>query len=281
VGGPGPAADPGPAPGWGREWRTIFLSVYALFRQPLAAHGEDDIWVSYALSYMALRRCARLGKHGEMAYVHRACVNAHKRYHKRLIRQRWRAALSGDLGRASAPPEPIDLMLDLEEVLGRLPARDAAICRMRLNEEQTFREIGATLGIDASTAHRQYERSIGVIRSALRVYLDETPDVVPIADTIVTRAAAAWESRRGPSRTRSTAGGPPTTRAWRTRSACPTLMRSPPRSSRICGPRWRSSRLSRKTWCAACQAVDRGAGSRGSRPSKKNSLSACSPGTMI
>ena len=166
----GPLPIPSLPPGNGPEWKRIFECVYHEFRRLLAAHGEDDRGTSYSLSYLALRRCARRGKQDELAYVYQACSNAHKRHHKRLINRRWRVAQSDDLAWVGVRPEDVDLRLDLEAVLRRLPPGDAAVCRTRLIEERTFQEIGASLGIDPSTACRRFDRQIGVIRATLRDY---------------------------------------------------------------------------------------------------------------
>jgi DNA-directed RNA polymerase specialized sigma24 family protein len=88
-----------------------------------------------------------------------------------------------------SPPEPSDLLLDLEDVLRRFPPVDAAVCRMRLVEGRTFQEIGAALGIDASTACRRFDRRVGAIRHALRDYMDDAPVILPIAGP-----AGAWAS---------------------------------------------------------------------------------------
>jgi len=175
---PTTAKAPPPFPsGWGPEWKAIFETVRHRFRRALEAHGEGDPWVSYGLSYEALRRRARKGRHGEMAYVHRACVNAHKKYRNRLARQRGRSLPGGDLAPAGVPPEPVDLVIDLEDLLRRLPAGDAAVCRLQLVEGRTFREIGEGLGLAPATACRRFDRRIGAIRVALSEY-GEDPNTV-------------------------------------------------------------------------------------------------------
>jgi DNA-directed RNA polymerase specialized sigma24 family protein len=199
----GPLPIPDLPPHKGPAWKTIFECVHHQFRRLFAAYipsprkGDglpDDIeWTSYALSYLALRQCARLGQQEQLAYVHTACANAHKRHYRSLSKSRRRVTPDqvGVPRGAVVTPESIDLMLDLEGLLESLPAEDATVCRMRLIEGRTFREIGTELGIDPSTAHRRFEQWIGAIRATLRDYQEENRVAIPFAAPVAGREVAA------------------------------------------------------------------------------------------
>lgn len=185
----GPLPIPPLPPGKGREWKTIFDCVYYRFRSLLAAHREGEVWTSYSLSYLALRRCALRRRHEELAYVYEACANEHKRFYKRLLRRRERS--SDGLERVGVEPEAVDLLLDFEDVLRRLSPRDAAVCRMRLVEGRTFQEIGEAMGVDQSTAKRWFDRRAETIRAALGAYDVEPVKTVSVVSLGKDRAVAA------------------------------------------------------------------------------------------
>lgn len=86
----------------------------------------------------------------------KAYLRAKRRYQMRLARLH---ANPGRYGRSvigrhePAPPEPVDLRLDLEAAMERLSERDRAICRM-LGEGWAVRSIAEKLGCDRSTVSR-------------------------------------------------------------------------------------------------------------------------------
>jgi hypothetical protein len=157
-----------------RAWWDIFRSVRLEFRQRLRAFWEHDEWVSYGMSYCALRRCAEKGRHRDAEYVRGACANAHKAYLRKLAGQRRRAAREVErqamgLGPVPARPEDADIRLDFAGALSRLSDRDRFICLMRLtggdgDEGESFAAIGAAMGVHESTALRWARGPIGVIR---------------------------------------------------------------------------------------------------------------------
>lgn len=156
-----------------KELRRIFETIHHKFIKRLISVGEDDAWVSYSLTFMAMRRCARIGKPLELAYVYRACQNAHKSF------------LEGDDFRChwvetDEPPEPTvepgtdsaDLAMDIETALGRLDSIASQVVRMK-SEGATYDEIGKALCIDPSTAYRRYNSAIARLRNALKNYAPE------------------------------------------------------------------------------------------------------------
>jgi RNA polymerase sigma factor (sigma-70 family) len=170
------------------ELRRIFETVYHQFRARLESYGEDDRWASYSISFMAMRRCARLEKLLEMAYVYRACQNAHKKFLTKNASCGLRVEADGIPAPTTHPEvESSDLAMDLEYALGRLHPTDARIVRMRFGDA-TYEEIGEELGIDQSTAFRRYKEALGRLRVALKDYASEDDQPVTVA---------AWAARRG------------------------------------------------------------------------------------
>jgi hypothetical protein len=181
-------------PGYGKHWYVIFRSVYKRFRAMLKKirplRDEDDRWISYGLSYEALKRCARLGKFAEFAYVHRACLNAHIRY---LKEEEWSFVSLDDLVHAQPAVQTrwgdIDLRLDLEGVLQPFDQKDAEICRLYLIEEMTFEEIGAKVGLHASSVQRRFKKILPAFRQIAEDYVrPNSPDSTPAIDDL-TQAA--------------------------------------------------------------------------------------------
>jgi hypothetical protein len=153
-------------------WCRVFDRAWRRFRPGLERHGDGDPWVSYGLSYLALRKCADLGLHRRRGYFRAASENAHKRYLRRSRASRRRVTESGDeaLEAIAVEPDTSDLAIDLEEILSRWGAPDGDLCRMRLIEGRTFEEIGGALGMDQATAHRCFKRRIGQLQVALAAY---------------------------------------------------------------------------------------------------------------
>lgn len=162
---------PAVPPGQGVEWKKIFECVHAKFRarmRRVSGLGDEEIrWTSYGLSYEALRRCARLGRQGQYAYVYKACVNAHCK-HLQAEEDRASPALSEEV--CLDPSTEIDLRIDLENVLATLNPKDETICRLRIIEGLTFKEIGEHLGCDESTVLRRFDKQLPFIRGVLREY---------------------------------------------------------------------------------------------------------------
>jgi hypothetical protein len=153
-------------------WCRVFDRSWRQFRPGLKRHGDEDPWVSYGLSYLALRKCADLVLHRRRGYFRAASENAHKRHLRQSRASRRRVAASGDeaLEAIAVEPDTPDLAIDLAEILSRWGAPDGDLFRMRLIEGQTFEEIGDALGMDQATAHRRFNRRLGRLRSALAAY---------------------------------------------------------------------------------------------------------------
>lgn len=160
-------------PGHGTMWAKVFRSLAKWFREELARIrpvSESDRWTSYSLCYIALRACARLGKHEEFSYVFSACKNSLKRH--LAWERRGRALQPEDVdGVEYTPWSEIDLMLDLEDALKTLKPEDASICRWYLIDELKFEEIGGRLGgLNRSTVKRRFDRCLAAIKASLTDY---------------------------------------------------------------------------------------------------------------
>jgi DNA-directed RNA polymerase specialized sigma24 family protein len=149
---------------------------------------EDDRWISYGLSYEVLKRCARLGKFAEFAYVHRACLNAHIKYIKN--EETWGFKPLDDIIHAEHTRwGDIDLRLDLEGVLQPFDQKDAEICRLYLIDEMTFEEIGAKVGLHASSVHRRFMKILPAVRRVAEDYVGpNSPDPTPKIDDLAEAA---------------------------------------------------------------------------------------------
>ena len=161
----------------------ILKRTYKSFRMRLRFCGEGDRWASYSLSFMAMRRCARIGKPMDLAYICRSCQNAHKKFiAKHAPRQRIDIEVSA-VAIIPSDIETIDLELDIEAALQRLDPIDARIVRMWCKPEATFHQIGAALGVHESTANRRFKKALDALRMALRAYQPEgdRPDTIDVA----------------------------------------------------------------------------------------------------
>lgn len=159
----GVRADPTPPPP-SVEWEKIFQSVHARCQGRLLqaySKPEDTRWVSYGLSYVALRRCAELGFYTNYGYIYRACAG----FHDRFLRRKEPLLYFKD----EPCPEQMDFWVDYEDAIGRLPEEDAAICRLRF-EGATFGEIGGVLGKNKTSVNRRFNSCLPVIQRAMAAY---------------------------------------------------------------------------------------------------------------
>jgi hypothetical protein len=154
-------------------WAKIFHRVYTVFRGQLAkirpVRVEEDRWISYGLSYVALRPCIRLGVSDRFSYVYTVCLRDHWR-HLRRFEARGLLPLDNEVVGAADPVS--DLFVDFQEVLRRFRPDDALICRLHLVEDRPLAEIAAMLpgSLDRSTLKRKFDRCLPVIQEALRAY---------------------------------------------------------------------------------------------------------------
>lgn len=123
----------------------------------------------------------------------RAYLRAKRRYRKRLERLHAQPARYATriIGRhVPAPPEPVDLRLDLEATMARLSERDRAICRL-LGEGWAVQSIAEQLGCDRSTVSRAILRiRQQFIAAGLKAWID--PDDPGLA----AQAPTATEKQR-------------------------------------------------------------------------------------
>lgn len=90
----------------------------------------------------------------------KAHLRAKRRYRKRLARihaNPGRYATRVVARSIPAPPEPLDLRLDLQEAMAKLSERDREICRL-LSEGWAVKPIARELGCDRDTVNRAIVR---------------------------------------------------------------------------------------------------------------------------
>lgn len=163
-------------PGWGGDWIAILASVYQKYRKPLERVLQTDIedarLTSFGLSYEAMRSCALLGQHWQMAYVHKACCNRHCAFLKAETRRVESVVPSLYLYPPASGSDPPDIQarIDIESGLARLDLTDAYIVRRHVLDGASFSEIGRPLVLDTSTVQRRYRRALASLRLWLRDY---------------------------------------------------------------------------------------------------------------
>jgi len=105
----------------------------------------------------------------------KAYLRAKRRYRMRLERlhaQPGRYGTSVVSRHQPAPPEPVDLRLDLEAAMERLSERDRKVCRM-LGEGWAVSSIAKKLGCDRSTVSRAIARiREQFIAAGLKAWID-------------------------------------------------------------------------------------------------------------
>ena len=92
------------------------------------------------------------------------------------LRSQRRRPVSAELSESQGSPGAARTSLDFEHVhdaLGRLPARDAAIIRLKHFEELTFEQIARRLAMPQSSAKADYHRAIERLRELLGAWHKE------------------------------------------------------------------------------------------------------------
>jgi RNA polymerase sigma-70 factor (ECF subfamily) len=90
----------------------------------------------------------------------------HLRRERRLVH--WDEAVVGRIGDAAAPPETVLLeMLDLQDAIGRLPARCRLIFTLSRQHDMTYEQIAQSLGLSIKTVEVQMSRALHRLRAWL------------------------------------------------------------------------------------------------------------------
>jgi hypothetical protein len=132
--------------GIGLMWVKVFKKLYKKYKPRLSFEE------SMSVSYLALRECAKLGKHGDFSYVYRSCVNAHEKHLKGLGPLPF--IYKQDLYEVNW--EALDFKLDVGSVLSDLSGLDKVIFDSYINEDFTFEEIAQKVGLHKSSVCRKF-----------------------------------------------------------------------------------------------------------------------------
>lgn len=155
---------PYPPPGQGTHWLKIFRHIAGKFKKDI-----PDKWMSYSLSYMALRDCALNNKQNNYSYVYQSCLNRHLYFIKK--ERKFRSRHPQKPKPAMVDPWPAtDLGLDFESALKRLGKVNATICRSHLVEGLDFKQIGREVGLDTSTVCRRFHDCLPKIKLVMEDY---------------------------------------------------------------------------------------------------------------
>lgn len=109
-----------------------------------------------------------------MAYVHRAAANVLAEFEMRRKREPVQFDSETSDYAAANPSEPMpDELLDqistqrqMHRMLAQLPTAYRHILLMRLCDGMSYRDIGATLGLTASTSEKYFFRALSALRAA-------------------------------------------------------------------------------------------------------------------
>src|SRR5881296_2566954 len=157
----------GDASAFERIYRTHVARIHSLTRRMLSIHEADEVTQD-----IFVRTWQKLGQfRGESAFgtwLHRLAVNVVIERRRSYAIQRQR--ISDDdsaLELVTVPPARIDLAVDFESAIERLPAGAREIFVLHDVEGYKHREIAALLQITAGTSKRQLHRARMLLRRHL------------------------------------------------------------------------------------------------------------------
>jgi hypothetical protein len=132
-------------------------------------HSRVPRATSFEVSCQALHRWYLRGKAGYRNYFRKACLRAHRTYVKLQRRRREICREVALLKRWAEPWPAVDLRLDVEEALGKMPPPLAEVVRLRLARWDR-ESIAAVLGVSGTHVSRMYREAKGLLEGLLASY---------------------------------------------------------------------------------------------------------------
>lgn len=83
------------------------------------------------------------------------------------LRKRHDTQLEDDVLPGDSGMDNLEVRMDLEAAMARLPVDEREILTLHLNADLTFKQIGEILGLSLAAVYRKYRKAIGALRDLL------------------------------------------------------------------------------------------------------------------
>ena len=155
-----------------RRWEHSLLKVAARITGDAdeAEEVRQIVLLRLARSPHSIRNPERIAAWLRRAVVHEAIASVRKRTRRRRL-QAWLRLRVSDIDEKADPPDRIldrsDEAARLKAVLAGLSPEDRALLSLRFDEDLSFAEISAVLGVPASTLKSRMKPLLARVRSLL------------------------------------------------------------------------------------------------------------------
>lgn len=145
---------------WLHEWGDRFL-LFARQQVATAAEAEDLVQDAFIEIWTQRNLLPRLEPGLFFTRIRRLAIDRARQQQRRIRREQ---AFVDSAGAGMFESSPSGTSLDLEEALASLPQEQREVLVLRIWADQTFEEIGTTIGISPNTAASRHRYGLEALR---------------------------------------------------------------------------------------------------------------------